>query len=144
MTTTSTAPRKRESTVYADTFFFLASINHNDAHHARAIDFSARFDGELVTSEMVLVETANALASVSARKAYVELESALRGDSRVRVVPTTAAINARALDLYSRANGKDWSLTDCVSFIIMSDERLVMALTGDVRFEQAGFTAVLK
>ena len=39
---------------------------------------------------------------------------------------------------------KDWSLTDCISFIVMRDRRIVEALTGDHHFEQAGFVALLK
>ena len=39
---------------------------------------------------------------------------------------------------------KDWSLTDCVSFLVMQDRRLTEALTADRHFEQAGFVALLK
>ena len=39
---------------------------------------------------------------------------------------------------------KAWSLTDCISFVVMQRERLTEALTGDHHFEQAGFVALLK
>ena len=39
---------------------------------------------------------------------------------------------------------KDWSLTDCISFVVMEDQRITDALTGDRHFEQAGFKALLK
>jgi predicted nucleic acid-binding protein len=40
---------------------------------------------------------------------------------------------------------KDWSLTDCLSFVVMTDRGLSEALTGDHHFfEQAGFRAVLR
>jgi len=45
------------------------------------------------------------------------------------------AINAR--------NDKDWSLTDCISFIVMEEHGITEALTGDRHFEQAGFRALL-
>jgi predicted nucleic acid-binding protein len=35
-------------------------------------------------------------------------------------------------------------LTDCISFVVMEDEELTEALTGDHHFEQAGFTILLK
>jgi len=35
-------------------------------------------------------------------------------------------------------------LTDCISFVVMSEEHITEALTGDHHFEQAGFTALLK
>lgn len=39
---------------------------------------------------------------------------------------------------------KDWPVTDCISFVVMEDESIRDALTGDHHFEQAGFTALLK
>jgi predicted nucleic acid-binding protein len=39
---------------------------------------------------------------------------------------------------------KQWSLTDCISFVVMEKESLREALTGDHHFEQAGFVAMLK
>jgi predicted nucleic acid-binding protein len=33
--------------------------------------------------------------------------------------------------------------TDCISFVVMADEELERALTGDRHFEQAGFKALL-
>jgi predicted nucleic acid-binding protein len=39
---------------------------------------------------------------------------------------------------------KEWSLVDCISFVVMTDRKLTDALTGDHHFEQAGFNALLK
>ena len=37
----------------------------------------------------------------------------------------------------------DTSAPDCISFVVMQDEGLTEALTGDGHFEQAGFKALL-
>ena len=39
---------------------------------------------------------------------------------------------------------KQWSLTDCISFIVMEHRQLDRALTPDHHFEQAGFKALLR
>jgi predicted nucleic acid-binding protein len=48
------------------------------------------------------------------------------------------------VDLYRRRPDKAWSLTDCISFVVMQREGITEALTGDQHFEQAGFVALLK
>jgi len=47
------------------------------------------------------------------------------------------------LFLYSSRKDKEWTLTDCISFVVMKREGLGEALTGDHHFKQAGFTALL-
>jgi predicted nucleic acid-binding protein len=44
--------------------------------------------------------------------------------------------------LYRQRADKHWSLTDCISFVVMEQEGLREALTGDRHFAQAGFAAV--
>jgi uncharacterized protein len=46
--------------------------------------------------------------------------------------------------LYRARRDKDWSLTDCISIVVMADEQIHEALTGDHHFEQAAFSASLK
>jgi len=38
---------------------------------------------------------------------------------------------------------KDWSVTDCVSFVVMEQHGMKEALTADHHFAQAGFHALL-
>jgi uncharacterized protein len=58
-------------------------------------------------------------------------------------VESTEALYRRGLALYDARPDKEWSLTDCISFEVMTDEGLEEALTGDRHFEQAGFKALL-
>jgi uncharacterized protein len=46
--------------------------------------------------------------------------------------------------LYERRPDKSWSLTDCISFVVMQRDGISEALTGDHHFEQAGFVRLLK
>ena len=48
------------------------------------------------------------------------------------------------IDLYQRRPDKGWSLTDCISFVVMERLKITDALTADHHFEQAGFNALLK
>jgi predicted nucleic acid-binding protein len=45
----------------------------------------------------------------------------------------------QGIELYRNRPDKNWSLTDCISFVVMKREGITEALTGDRHFEQAGF-----
>jgi len=60
------------------------------------------------------------------------------------VVPVTGDLFKRAALLYIQSRDKEWSLTDCSSFVIMRERGGTEALTGDKHFQQAGFVALLK
>lgn len=48
------------------------------------------------------------------------------------------------MELFGKRPDKDWSLTDCISFVVMHDYGLADALTTEHYFEQAGVNALLK
>jgi predicted nucleic acid-binding protein len=68
----------------------------------------------------------------------------LRHSSACEVVPADRETLDRALVLYHEHADKEWTLTDCVSFVVMRDRELSEALTQDRHFEQAGFVALFK
>lgn len=55
----------------------------------------------------------------------------------------TADLMDRGIALYADRADKHWSLTDCISFIVMEDRGIRDALTGDHHFRQAGFHSLL-
>ena len=84
------------------------------------------------------------MASPLGRQSVVALISGLRRNPAVEIVSPSEELFNRGLDLYSRRIDKSWSLTDCISFVVMADRGLTEALTGDHHFEQAGFRALLR
>jgi uncharacterized protein len=130
--------------VFADTFYFLALLNACDKAHARAVAFNSSFNGRLVTTAWILTELADALADPSNRPAFLQTLAQLRGDSQVLIVGPDVTSFDDGIALYAARADKEWSLTDCVSFVVMQREGITEALTGDRHFEQAGFVALLK
>jgi predicted nucleic acid-binding protein len=51
--------------VFADTFYFLALLNERDAAHKRVVAAGRTTGLSLVTTELVLLELADALCKVS-------------------------------------------------------------------------------
>ncbi len=132
------------SVVFADAFYFVARLNRRDQHHERVLQFSRGFRARILTSDWVLMEVADALAESECRGRVREFILHLRQSAGCEIVPASRELLDRALDLYHHHADKKWTLTDCVSFVIMRERNVNDALTGDKHFEQAGFTALLK
>jgi predicted nucleic acid-binding protein len=64
-------------------------------------------------------------------------------DAHIEVIPFSAGLIDAAMQLYGTRDNKDWSLTDCFSFVVMEQRHLTQAPTTDRHFRQAGFEAVL-
>ena len=130
--------------VFADAFYFIALLNRFDQHHAAAVAASRQLSVMLVTTHWILVEVADALGLPTTRTRVASFLKALASDPMIQVAPLDLGLYERGLDLYSRRPDKSWSLTDCISFVVMTDRGLTEALTGDHHFEQAGYRALLR
>ncbi|HEX6809793.1 MAG TPA: PIN domain-containing protein [Gemmatimonadaceae bacterium] len=126
--------------LFLDTWFVLALLNADDEHHAQALgrlaDIEAAMD--VVVSEAVLTEIANALADHNRQAAFRFIRHCYDADN-ISVVPVDTALFQRGLERYGARPDKSWGLTDCISFVIMEDRGLTRVATRDRHFEQAGF-----
>ena len=132
--------------VFLDTSYLLALVNAADASHTRALRGAGKLataHQKSVTTEAVLFEFCNSLSRKFWRESAVQIVRALRENSDVIVVPINTTLLNRSFDLYANRLDKEWSLTDCLSFIVMQDQQLKQVLTTDHHFRQAGFEIVL-
>ena len=128
--------------VFADTSFFIALSSARDAHHQEAHDFAIGFRGQLLTTDFVLIEVANYYSRADDRPSFLSLMSGLHRGGRI-IIPASRELFQRGVELFGQRPDKDWSLTDCTSFIVMGDHQISGALTTDHHFEQAGFNVLL-
>jgi predicted nucleic acid-binding protein len=129
--------------VFADTFYFLPLLNERDAAHDRAVAASRTPGLQLVTTEFVLLELADALFKPGQREQALSLWNVVETEPAFRIIPASTALLNRGRGVYRQRQDKEWSLTDCISFVVMQEEQLGEVLTGDRHFEQAGFKPLL-
>jgi len=132
------------SATFVDTSYLIALVRTRDAHHARAMAWRAGIKGDFLTTEYVLLEFIDAMCQPPVRQRAVATVRALRGDDQVHIVPGSTALLDQGLEFFARHADKRWSLTDCISFVVMRREGTTDALTSDHDFEQAGFRALLR
>lgn len=132
-------------TVFADAGYWIALLNPRDELHKRAETVARQLTPfHLVTTEMVLTEVLNFATNRGARKLAADRVKQWISDPRVDAVPQTSDQFNAALDRFSSRLDKEWSLTDCASFLLMEDMNIREALAHDHNFEQAGFIALLR
>lgn len=128
---------------FVDTSFVLALTLADDQYHERAVLWNRRAAAPRITTEYILVEIADALCQVHLRAVAARTISLMRGASMLEIIPASTSLMDLGLDLYRARQDKRWSLTDCISFVVMTEKGLTDALSSDHGFEQAGFTAML-
>lgn len=121
----------------------LALLNVNDELHERAAEFTCAYSGRLLTTAWVLTEVLDALSRPRDRSTAVDFVNALRADLQVTVVPASEELFDQGFELFGRRPDKEWSLTDCISCVVMQEHGLTDALTADHHFEQMGFHTLL-
>jgi uncharacterized protein len=130
--------------LFADTQYFLALLNRNDAAHTRAVELAETLANPILTTLWVLTEVGDALAAPQLRSRFAALLANLRADPYCTILPPTKAAFDEGVILFSSRPDKRWSLTDCISFAAMTERHMTEALTADIHFEQAGFRALLR
>jgi predicted nucleic acid-binding protein len=129
--------------LFADTYFYLALLREDESGHARALTYAAS-NQVILTTEFILLELGNACARAEDHRDFLALVAGMRASPRGRIISLDSHLFNLGLQYMDSRPDKDWSLTDCISFVVMEAEGIRAALTADQHFEQAGFTALLK
>ena len=128
---------------FADTSYYIALLNRDDDSHQAVSSFTDGFEGRYVTTSAVLNELGNHLAYPPNRELFNNFLSALRIDAGVQIIHVDQRLFDAGATLYAERPDQEWSLTDCISFVVMTELSLTDALSLDHHFEQAGFRLVL-
>ena len=128
--------------LFVDTAGWMACADAADSAHARAVaarDGALEAGRVLVTTDYVVDETLTLvrlrLGLPVAEKWWTQVEAS----PRVRWQWIDAPRSEKARALFFRYRDKDYSFTDCTSFVVMRELRLKEALTTDRHFRQMGF-----
>lgn len=131
--------------VFVDTAYWVARLNSRDALHPRAMALASQWTKAgtaLVSSDAVLLETANFFARSPLRAITIQAIRAIRA-SPCEIEPLSRELMIRAELRYEMHGDKQLNLTDCSSMEIMEDRRLEAVATTDHHFTQAGFQALM-
>ncbi len=129
--------------VFADTAYFQAFLNSKDAWHAVATDFAQTYEGAIVSTQFILIELGATMSRGYPREVYTEFVKDLRTLGGIETISASEDLFNNGFDLFAARADKEWSLTDCISFVAMKERGIRDALSTDHHFVQAGFNLLL-
>jgi uncharacterized protein len=128
--------------IFADTFYWIALLNSEDTWHSRVVELSQEIsDSPLVITDGIIDEI---FAYYSKRGDFMrakvsELYKSITKDPNIQFISYTAEIRQKGIELYEQRPDKGYSLTDCISMIIMKKMDILEVLSNDKHFTQEGF-----
>lgn len=129
--------------IFVDTSAWLALADARDRNHADATALQRRIArgefGRQVTTNYVMVETLTIVRRRLGPKSAVALAEASRDGKGVALFWIEPIHHQQAVELMAGHGDKQWSVTDCASFVIMRALEIRDAFAFDEDFHEAGF-----
>ena len=120
--------------IFADTFYWIALINPRDNWHTIALDYAQKYaDDYLITTDGIIDETLNYFATKGAIMRRKALATYLQicQESNMEIISYTPQLRQAGIQLFDERPDKGYSLTDCISMIVMKQRGIIEVLTHD-------------
>ncbi len=128
--------------LFVDSGFWIALENADDQNHSKALLHWQELLSNmpvLITTSYVFDEVVTFFNNRHNHAKAVELGHTLLHSSFIELIQVDETLFKEAWLYFQKHQDKRYSLTDCVSFIVMSKRNLETALTFDKHFRQAGY-----
>ena len=128
--------------VFIDTSAWVAVEIGKDQNHIRAKNILKDLINNkyfLIMTDYIYDETITELVVSSGNEYAIKFGEKILKSSIVEMVIIDKEDIKEALDFKKKYNDKDFSFTDCTSFVIMKRLGITKAFSFDKHFEQAGF-----
>lgn len=129
---------------FVDTSYWLALELTDDQYHRRALAHwqnLANSPFQIVTTSYVFDETITHLNNSGHHRKAVEVGENILFSPTIELLHVDEDLFFEGWEFFQKHQDKSYSLTDCISFIVMKNKALTDALAFDKHFVQAGFNA---
>ena len=133
--------------LFLDTSYLIALESQDDQnHHSSQVHWKTLIADmqPLITSTWIFDEVVTFFNSRNKHGKAVEIGNRLLQSSFVTMIPVDSILFRKGWEVFQQYDDKSFSLTDCISFVIMRKREISEALTFDRHFTQAGFQRLPK
>jgi predicted nucleic acid-binding protein len=130
--------------LFLDSAFLIALNAADDQYHGEAVNHWRLIRGAapLLTTTYVLDEVVTFFNNRGRHAKAVAIGTLLITSGWVELLHVDQELFRAGWEYLVKHGDKQYSLTDCISFVVMQKRGLTEALTFDVHFQQAGFRRV--
>jgi predicted nucleic acid-binding protein len=128
--------------LFLDAGYLIALEASDDQNHASADEhWRSLLDSlpPLITTSYVFDEVVTFFNSRRRHAKAVELGNNLLQSAEIELIHVDKALFEEGWEYLQKHRDKTYSLTDCISFVVMKQRAIRTALTFDGHFKQAGF-----
>jgi len=128
--------------VFIDTGFIIALESVTDQNHEKASQLWSdllKDLPEMVTTTYVIDEIVTFFNSRNRHAKAVEIGNRLMNSRSVQVIHVDKGLFDKGWQYFQQHADKTYSMTDCISFIVMKEQGIAAALSFDKHFTQPGF-----
>lgn len=130
------------NTIFIDTGAWFAGIAKNDQYHQQAMEHRNRLlkkNNRFVTTNLVIHESTMLLERKVSKKEAIKFLKAILKDSQIEIVHADEDIELEGYKLYQKFRDQDFSIADCISFVVMKQYQITRCFTFDHHFSTMGF-----
>ena len=131
--------------IFLDTSLLVAYYNADDVNHSDARELVKEMEGRkvsLLTSDYIFDETLTVILVRVGKQKAIEVCNALLKDieaENIKLMLVDEEVFRKATEIFTRFVDKEWSFTDCTSYILMKDAGITKGASFDEHFRQFGF-----
>lgn len=131
--------------VSCDTSFLVAYYNRKDENHAEAHKWMRsirRSSIKFLVSDYIFDELLTVLLSRGSKELSITAGKKILESTQITIIKINEEVFARVWDIYQSYKDKEWSFTDCTSYVLMKGLEIRKGASFDLHFSQFGFEVV--
>jgi uncharacterized protein len=129
-------------TLFLDAGYIIALEAEDNQHHESAIHpWQALFKNlpPIVTTTYIIDEVLTFFSSRKRHAKAVEIGKNLLESNLIELIQVDEKLFQAGWDFFQQHKDKTFSLTDCISFVVMKNRKIKSVLSFDKHFSQASF-----
>jgi predicted nucleic acid-binding protein len=132
-----------KKSIFVDTGAWFAVADKSDQFHRKAVSTLQKLTHDgfvLLTSNLVVHETVMLLTRKISKHAAITFLEKIHFDDRVEIFHADEIVEREAYQFFRSYDEHDFSITDCVSFVLMKRHGVKQVFTFDKHFKTMRFS----